>query len=156
MYGPFNKFTSLTTWIEYIEVKKRKWKVKVWNEIFCIHNHHHYHHQHKLLSPLSDVGGGGAKTCWDGPDKMPTKKLVRTKCQPWKKSPGQNANLGWHFVRLAFCPVGILSYHQGDLRKKSTSEIEIFCQVVGRLFVLEFKPSSASTSPPWPWRSSME
>ena len=27
--------------------------------------------------------------------------------------------------------------------------------MVGRLFVLEFKPSSASTSPPWPWRSSI-
>ena len=54
---------------------------------------------------------GDAKTCWDGPDKMPTKKLIRTKCQPQKKSHGQNANLGWHFVRLAFCPVGILSYH---------------------------------------------
>ena len=51
---------------------------------------------------------------------MPTKKLVRTKCQPWKKSPGQNANLGWHFVRLAFCPVGILSYH----RVKGTSPFE--------------------------------
>ena len=35
---------------------------------------------------------------------MPTKKLIRTKCQPQKKSHGQNANLGWHFVRLAFCP----------------------------------------------------
>ena len=57
-------------------------------------------------------GGGDAKTCWDGPDKMPTKKLIRTKCQPQKKSHGQNANLGWHFVRLAFCPVGILSYHR--------------------------------------------
>ena len=34
-----------------------------------------------------------------GPDKMPTTD----------KSHGQNANLGWHFVRLAFCPVGILS-----------------------------------------------
>ena len=29
-----------------------------------------------------------------GPDKMPTTE----------KSHGQNANLGWHFVRLAFCP----------------------------------------------------
>ena len=36
-----------------------------------------------------------------GPDKMPITE----------KSHGQNANLGWHFVRLAFCPVGILSYH---------------------------------------------
>ena len=27
------------------------------------------------------------------------------------KSHGQNANLGWHFVWLAFCPVGILSAH---------------------------------------------
>ena len=36
------------------------------------------------------------------PDKMPTTE----------KSHGQNANLGWHFVRLAFCPVGILSYHR--------------------------------------------
>ena len=36
-----------------------------------------------------------------GPDKMPTTD----------KSHGQNANLSWHFVRLAFCPVGILSTH---------------------------------------------
>ena len=38
-----------------------------------------------------------AKTCWDVPDKMPTKN--------WD---GQNANdrkkSGWHFVQLAFCP----------------------------------------------------
>ena len=47
--------------------------------------------------------GQNAKTFWDGPDKMPTKKLGRTKSQPQKKS-GQNANL-W----LALCPVGILS-----------------------------------------------
>ena len=40
------------------------------------------------------------------PDKMPTTE----------KSHGQNANLGWHFVRLAFCPVGILSYHPLDSR----------------------------------------
>ena len=46
--------------------------------------------------------------------------MVQTKCQPksWdgqnanhRKKSGQNANLGWHYVRLAFCPVGILSYH---------------------------------------------
>ena len=45
----------------------------------------------------------------------------RTKCQLDKMSTGRNANqrlafcpdffLGWHFVRLAFCPVGILSAH---------------------------------------------
>ena len=39
-----------------------------------------------------------------GPDKMPTTD----------KSHGQNANLGWHFVRLAFRPVGILSTHLLD------------------------------------------
>ena len=51
-----------------------------------------------------------AKTYWDGPDKMPTKNLIRTKCQPQKKSHG-------HFVRLAFCPVGILSYHHWRKQK---------------------------------------
>ena len=50
-----------------------------------------------------------AKTCWDGPDKMPTKKLGRTKCQPQKKirtkcQPLVGIMSGWHFVRLAFCP----------------------------------------------------
>ena len=53
--------------------------------------------------------------CWEGVPRHV--EMVRTKCQPksWsgqnanhgKKSPGQNANLGWHFFRLAFCPVGI-------------------------------------------------
>ena len=33
-------------------------------------------------TPHSLMLGGSAKTCWDGPDKMPTKKLIRTKCQP--------------------------------------------------------------------------
>ena len=51
-------------------------------------------------------GGGNAKTCWDGPDKMPTKKLIRTKCQPQKKKSRTKCQ-----PRLAFCPVGILSYH---------------------------------------------
>ena len=41
------------------------------------------------------------------------------------------------------------------LERNLLLKIEIFCQVVGRLFVLEFKPSSASTSPPWHWRSSI-
>ena len=36
-----------------------------------------------------------------GPDKMPTTE---------KKSHGQNANLGWHFVRLAFCPTTVLMF----------------------------------------------
>ena len=33
----------------------------------------------------------------------------RTKCQPDKMPTGQNANLGWHFVRDFFSMVGILS-----------------------------------------------
>ena len=57
-----------------------------------------------------------ARTCLDGPDKMPTKKLGRTKCQPQKKvrtkcQPLVGIMSGWHFVRLAFCPVSILSAH---------------------------------------------
>ena len=56
--------------------------------------------------------GKNAKTCWDGPDKMPTKKLGRTKCQPQKKvrtkcQPLVGIMSGWHFVRLAFCPTTI-------------------------------------------------
>ena len=50
-------------------------------------------------------------------------EMFRTKCQPkvgtdkmpTKSWDGQNANhrkkSGWHLVWLAFCPVGILSYH---------------------------------------------
>ena len=34
---------------------------------------------------------------------------VWTKCQPDKMPTGQNANLGWHFVRDFFSMVGILS-----------------------------------------------
>ena len=44
-----------------------------------------------------------AKTCWDGPDKMPTKIWDGQNANHRKKS-GQNANF-W----LAFCLVGILS-----------------------------------------------
>ena len=40
-----------------------------------------------------------------GTDKMPTTE----------KSPDKMPTFGWHFVRLAFCPVGILSYHREDL-----------------------------------------
>ena len=36
-----------------------------------------------------------------GTDKMPTTD----------KSPDKMPTFGWHYVRLAFCPVGILSYH---------------------------------------------
>ena len=40
----------------------------------------------------------------------------RTKCQPDKMPTGQNANLGWHFVRdfflwLAFCPDQLFGWH---------------------------------------------
>ena len=53
-----------------------------------------------------------ARTCLDGPDKMPTKKLGRTKCQPQKKvrtkcQPLVGIMSGWHFVRLAFCPTTV-------------------------------------------------
>ena len=34
---------------------------------------------------------------------------VWTKCQPDEMPTGQNANLGWHFVRDFFSVVGILS-----------------------------------------------
>ena len=57
--------------------------------------------------------------------------MIRTKCQNMLRWSGQNANqkvgmdkmptteispdkmptFGWHYVRLAFCPVGILSTH---------------------------------------------
>ena len=40
---------------------------------------------------------------------MPTIKKIWTKCQPLV-----GILSGWHFVRLAICPVGILSYHRGD------------------------------------------
>ena len=60
-------------------------------------------------TPCSIRFGQNAKTCLDGPDKMPTKKLGRTKCQPQKKvrticQPLVGIMSGWHFVRLAFCP----------------------------------------------------
>ena len=57
-----------------------------------------------------------------GSDKMPKHlEMVRTKCQPkigtdkmptTIKSPDKMPTFGWHFVRLAFRPVGILSAHQ--------------------------------------------
>ena len=50
--------------------------------------------------------GQRAKTCWDVPDKMPTKNWDGQNANHRKKSV-QNANL-W----LAFCPNGILSNHQ--------------------------------------------
>ena len=41
--------------------------------------------------------------------------MIRTKGQNMLRCSGQNANhrkkSGWHLVWLAFCPVGILSYH---------------------------------------------
>ena len=40
-----------------------------------------------------------------GTDKMPSKE----------KSPEKMPTFGWHYVRLAFCPVGILSYHRLEL-----------------------------------------
>ena len=49
------------------------------------------------------------------PDEMPTTE----------KSPDKMPTFGWHFVRLAFCPVGILSYHlyeHSDLSELSDSE----------------------------------
>ena len=63
-------------------------------------------------TPCSIRFGQNAKTCLDGPDKMPTKKLGRTKCQPQKKvrticQPLVGIMSGWHFVRLAFCPTTI-------------------------------------------------
>ena len=47
-----------------------------------------------------------AKSCWDGPDKMPTKNRDGQNANDNKKS-SKNANL-W----LAFCPVGIFSAHR--------------------------------------------
>ena len=51
--------------------------------------------------------GKNAKTYWDGPDKMSTKKLGRTKCQPQKKvrtkcQPLVGIMSGWHFVLPPF------------------------------------------------------
>ena len=43
------------------------------------------------------------------PTQNPDWKGVWTKCQPDKMPTGQNANLGWHFVRDFFSMVGILS-----------------------------------------------
>ena len=40
-----------------------------------------------------------------GTDKMPTTE----------KRPDKMPTFGWHYVRLAFCPVGILSAHQARL-----------------------------------------
>ena len=42
-----------------------------------------------------------------GTDKMPTTE----------KSPDKMPTFGWHYVRLAFCPVGILSYHRRTLHQ---------------------------------------
>ena len=47
---------------------------------------------------------------------LPNRQGGRTKCQPDKMPTGQNANLGWHFVRdfflwLAFCPDQLFGWH---------------------------------------------
>ena len=61
--------------------------------------------------PLSDVGGGCQDMLrWSGQNA--NQKVDLDKMPTTEKSHGQNANLGWHFVRLAFRPVGILSTHQ--------------------------------------------
>ena len=47
---------------------------------------------------------------WSGQNanqKVGTDKMLTT-----EKSPDKMPTFGWHYVRLAFCPVGILSYHQ--------------------------------------------
>ena len=58
---------------------------------------------------------------------------VWTKCQPDKMPTGQNANLGWHFVRaffslwLAFCPDQLFGWH--FVRTISTSESGGSCNI---------------------------
>ena len=69
-----------------------------------------------------------------GSDKMPKHvEMVRTKCQPkigtdkmptTIKSLDKMPTFGWHFVRLAFCPVGILSYHPPKDRPRDQDEEE--------------------------------
>ena len=45
-----------------------------------------------------------------GTDKMPTTEKSPDEMPTTEKSPDKMPTFGWHFVRLAFCPVGILSY----------------------------------------------
>ena len=55
------------------------------------------------------------------------------------KSHGQNANLGWHFVRLAFCPVGILSgwhFVHTPFRSPAWPNDRWHCRQVGALSLL--------------------
>ena len=81
-------------------------------------------------TPCSICFGQNAKTCLDGPDKMPTKKLGRTKCQPQKKvrpicQPLVGIMSGWHFVRLAFCPTTTMGFNVELVRHKGV-EMEIW------------------------------
>ena len=86
-------------------------------------------------TPCSIRFGQHAKTCLDGPDKMPTKKLGRTKCQPQKKvrticQPLVGIMSGWHFVRLAFCPTTACS-PVSRLKIKRTSQASAVCEGAG-------------------------
>ena len=46
-----------------------------------------------------------------GTDKMPTTEKSPDEMPTTEKSLDKMPTFGWHYVRLAFCPVGILSYH---------------------------------------------
>ena len=47
-----------------------------------------------------------------GTDKVPTTEKSPDEMPTTEKSLDKMPTFGWHFVRLAFCPVGILSYHR--------------------------------------------
>ena len=83
--------------------------------------------------------GQNAKTCWDGPDTMPTRKLGRTKCQPQKKvrtkcQPLVGIMSGWHFVRLAFCPTTKFSLSWTKLTVMGSQLFSGWCQMFYRCF----------------------
>ena len=66
-----------------------------------------------------------------GTDKMPTTE----------KSPDKMPTFGWHYVRLAFCPVGILSYHHAGSKSYKTN-LEVTRQNI--LFVYQGRFSEMS------------
>ena len=47
------------------------------------------------------------------------------------KSPDKMPTFGWHYVRLAFCPVGILSYHH--TYRESVLLLSLFLAVINEI-----------------------
>ena len=70
-----------------------------------------------------------------GTDKMPTTEI----------SPDKMPTFGWHYVRLAFCPVGILSAHRNIHQLIAKTIIYLTCTLQ------PWKVNTANLAPLWNW-----